>query len=282
MTFDEWTAVVQPRVNGTWNVHEALVAARANLDFFMIFGSGGGHTGYYGQANYSASNTFLDAFVQYRHQLGLPASIIDLGVVGDVGYLLEQQNLYESFRNGGFFFLTEQQVLDAAAISLANNAPLAACPLSSFCLGGLSEKSMTDPGNRVNWKRDVRFALSHNLHNSSVRDLSSGAADAGEHADEIARLLELAKSNQSELQDPLSIASLAKLIAQALSELMLRPKEDFPTTAGLSSIGLDSIVSIELVDWIQQKFHIGISSMEITSSKSLTHLAEKIIHGLVS
>lgn len=282
MTFAEWTAVVQPRVNGTWNVHEALVAVRAPLDFFMIFGSGGGHTGYYGQANYSASNTFLDAFVQYRHRLGLPASIIDLGVVGDVGYLLAQQHLYESFRNGGFFFLTEQQVLDAAAISLANNSPQDAGPLSSFCLGGLSEKPMTDPGNRVNWKRDVRFALSHNLHSSSLRDLPGDTADTGKHADEIARLVELSKVNPAELQDPLSVASLAKLIAQALSELMLRPQEDFPTTASLSSIGLDSIVSIELVDWIQQKFHTGISSMEITSSKSLVHLAEKIVHGLIS
>ncbi|KAJ4419139.1 Type I Iterative PKS [Gnomoniopsis sp. IMI 355080] len=284
MSFDEWMTVVQPRVTGTWNVHEALIAARATLDFFMIFGSGGGHTGYYGQANYSASNTFLDAFVQYRHQLGLPASVVDLGVVGDIGYLLEQDHLYEAFKNGGFFFLTEQQVLDAAAISLANNSPQAgtAGPLSSFCLGGLSVRPMTDPANRVNWKRDVRFALSHYFHKSSPQGSAGGTGSDGEHDDEAARLIALATSDPDQLRDAVTIAALAKLLARSLSELMLRPAEDFPTNAALASIGLDSIVSIELVDWIQQQFHIGLSSIEITSSKSLTHLAEKIVGELTA
>ncbi|KAJ0151029.1 Lovastatin diketide synthase LovF, partial [Colletotrichum tanaceti] len=163
MTWDEWDGVVNPRVRGTWNLHRALLDAQVPLDFFVIFGSGGGHTGYYGQANYSASNTYLDAFVEYRHHLGLPASIIDLGVVGDVGYLLERDDLYDSFKNGGFFFLGEQDVLDAAAVAVAHSA---GGPYSSFCLGGLSEKPLSDPTNRVNWKRDVRFAQSHHFSKS--------------------------------------------------------------------------------------------------------------------
>ncbi|GKT66976.1 polyketide synthase [Colletotrichum tofieldiae] len=48
MTWEEWSNVIDPRVRGTWNVHQALLDAQAPLDFFIIFGSGGGHTGYYG------------------------------------------------------------------------------------------------------------------------------------------------------------------------------------------------------------------------------------------
>ncbi|EXF77657.1 polyketide synthase [Colletotrichum fioriniae PJ7] len=274
MTWEEWSGVVDPRVRGTWNVHQALLDANVPLDFFVIFGSGGGHTGYYGQANYSAANTYLDAFVEYRHHLGLPASIIDLGVVGDVGYLLERDDLYGGFRNGGFFFLKEQDVLDSAAIAVANSS---GGPYSSFCLGGLSEKPLSDPSNRVNWKRDVRFAQSHYFHKSNVA--SPGEAKENDEAE---TFISLARSDPATLRDSATVTSLARFISATLSHLMLRPVEDFPLTEILTSIGLDSIISIELVDWIHQQFHIGLTSMEVTQCTSLMHLAEKIIEEVIS
>lgn len=75
---------------------------------------------------------------------------------------------------------------------------------------------------------------------------------------------------------------LARFISATLSHLMLRPVEDFPLTESLTSIGLDSIISIELVDWIHQQFHIGLTSMEVTQCTSLMHLAEKITEELIS
>ncbi|OHF03968.1 polyketide synthase [Colletotrichum orchidophilum] len=274
MTWEEWSGVVDPRVRGTWNVHQALLDANVPLDFFVIFGSGGGHTGYYGQANYSAANTYLDAFVEYRHHLGLPASIIDLGVVGDVGYLLERDDLYEGFKNGGFFFLKEQDVLDSTAIAVAHSS---GGPYSSFCLGGLSEKPLSDPSNRVNWKRDVRFAQSHYFHKSST----STSAEARVN-DEAETFISLARSDPATLRDSATVTSLARFISATLSHLMLRPVEDFPLTENLTSIGLDSIISIELVDWIHQQFHIGLTSMEVTQCTSLMHLSEKIIEEVIA
>ncbi|OLN96788.1 Lovastatin nonaketide synthase 2 [Colletotrichum chlorophyti] len=274
MTWEEWSGVVDPRVCGTWNVHKALMDANVPLDFFLIFGSGGGHTGYYGQANYSAANTYLDAFVEYRHQLGLPASIIDLGVVGDVGYLLERDDLYEGFKNGGFFFLKEQDVLDSAAIAVCNSN---GGPYSSFCLGGLSEKPLSDPSNRVNWKRDIRFAQSHYFHKSKTT-----VAGEAKESNEAESFISLARSDPDTLRDSTTVTSLARFISATLSHLMLRPVEDFPLAENLTSIGLDSIISIELVDWIHQQFHIGLTSMEVTQCTSLLHLAEKIIEELLS
>ncbi|OBR04132.1 Polyketide synthase [Colletotrichum higginsianum IMI 349063] len=274
MTWEEWDGVVNPRVRGTWNVHQALLDAQVPLDFFVIFGSGGGHTGYYGQANYSASNTYLDAFVEYRHHLGLPASIIDLGVVGDVGYLLERDDLYENFKNGGFFFLKEQDVLDSAAIAVANSS---GGPYSSFCLGGLSEKPLSDPTNRVNWKRDVRFAQSHYFLKSKTETVGEA-----KESDEAETFISLARSDPATLRDGATVMGLARFISATLSHLMLRPVEDFPLTESLTSIGLDSIISIELVDWIHQQFHIGLTSMEVTQCTSLMHLAEKITEELIS
>lgn len=50
----------------------------------VIFSSYSGLVGQLGQSNYASANTFLDAFVQYRHANGLPASVHDIGVIEDV------------------------------------------------------------------------------------------------------------------------------------------------------------------------------------------------------
>ncbi|KAL9630961.1 MAG: hypothetical protein Q9204_004461 [Flavoplaca sp. TL-2023a] len=50
----------------------------------------------HGQANYAAANTFLDAFVLYRHFFGLPASVLDIGVMEHIGFVSNINNLSNS------------------------------------------------------------------------------------------------------------------------------------------------------------------------------------------
>ena len=84
MTFKQWQAPVETKIQGTWNLHIAL--SKCNLDFFILFSSWSGIIGYTGQANYAAGNTFLDAFAQYRRKRGLTATVVDLAGVEDIGY----------------------------------------------------------------------------------------------------------------------------------------------------------------------------------------------------
>lgn len=66
-----WYKAIRPKVDGTWNLHNLLPK---DLDFFVLFSSACGLMGYYGQSNYASANTFMDAFVQYRQNLGLLVS----------------------------------------------------------------------------------------------------------------------------------------------------------------------------------------------------------------
>ncbi|KAF6806607.1 polyketide synthase, partial [Colletotrichum musicola] len=283
MTYEEWQTVVKPRVHGTWNLHQVMLNTRSPLDFFVIFGSGGGFTGYYGQANYSASNTYLDAFVAYRRGLGLPASILDIGVVGDVGYFTANEKQYTAFKSAGYVPLSEQDVLDAVAVAVAHSNDRHG-PFDCFLLGALSDLPFDDPANRLSWKRDVRCALSRHLHDhaghpSRGRSGHMDAKDGHGHGDsgEAEALIALAKMNPDKISDETVVAGLANMLSRELSRLLLRPLENFAIDSELISIGLDSIVSIELVDWIQQKFRVGMSSIEITQCSSLMHLAGTIL-----
>lgn len=51
VTFNQWKAANLPKVRGTWNLHNAIISAGLDLDFFILFSSLSGIIGRPGQAN---------------------------------------------------------------------------------------------------------------------------------------------------------------------------------------------------------------------------------------
>lgn len=62
--------VLAPKVEGTWLLH--LLTKQFCPDFFILFSSVTAITGAFGQSDYCAANSFLNAFSEYRNSLGLP------------------------------------------------------------------------------------------------------------------------------------------------------------------------------------------------------------------
>ncbi|CEM18786.1 unnamed protein product [Vitrella brassicaformis CCMP3155] len=78
-TKDKVDKVYLPKVMGAWYLHELSLDEETPLDHFMMFSSVAPLLGNFGQANYSAANSCLDALTEYRRSKKLAAQSIQWG-----------------------------------------------------------------------------------------------------------------------------------------------------------------------------------------------------------
>jgi aryl carrier-like protein len=273
MTYKDWQVPILPKVQGTWNLHEALKSHQ--LDFFVLFSSWSGLRGQPGQANYAAANTFLDAFVQFRHNQGLPASVLDIGVMEDIGYVSRNSLVLEHFHSTATHVLHEQDLLDSLQVVMQRSAPtpVQASPNefvnhSQLAIGLRSTLPLNDPNNRTSWKKDIRMAV---YRNSETSGASTGVSDN----EGLKQFLSTVSVNPSILNARSSVDFITNEIGMTLFSFMLRPAEELALEATMVALGVDSLVAIELRNWFRQKLGLDISVLEILGSASIAYLGEQ-------
>jgi hypothetical protein len=289
MPFSDWKAVTVPKIRGTWNLQEVVLTQQQQpLDFFVLFSSFASLVVQRGQANYAAANAFLDAFAQFRHNLGLCALVLDLGAVADVGYVAERPDLVSFFKTTLHHLLREQDVLDALELAIRKSAPPTPPPGqveffvsdSQVTLAMRSTIPLSSPQNRNVWKRDPRLSLYHNLEAEMAERgvaVGTGGTATGEDGDQdaaIRAVLAAVEEDSSLLQQDAFIAQFARLIGVAFFSFMMKPVEDLDVMAGLATLGVDSLVTIEVRNWLRLRFAIDMSVLEILRAENIMGIAK--------
>lgn len=283
MTWGEWQEATAPKVQGTWNLHNASRSENLDLDFFVAFSSLSGIIGQPGQANYASANTFLDAFVKYRKSLGLKASALDIGAVEDVGYISEDRELMQKMTIAGFKALKEQEVLDALSLAMApchqitkegvEDGTSSFVNRDSFVLGLESTTTLDNPANRAIWKNDRRMAIYHNTSGNAEK------VDAQQIG--LKAYIANAKLDPSILKDQDASKYFAKEVGKKLMSLITKPEEEINLSLSLTDMGMDSLVGIELCNWWKPVFGFKISVLEMLGMGSLDAVGEHAVEGLL-
>jgi acyl carrier protein len=295
MPWADWLVVTQCKIQGTWNLHNAFLSEQVEpLDHFFLFSSTGASSGQPGQSNYHAGNTFLDSFVTYRHFLGLSASSLNIGLMGDVGYVAENQEILEQLRAMAQYVSSEPELLDCMELMLKRSSPLEGStkPIqtpgithygaryvqrSQIGMGLRATLPISAPANRVVWRKTPRALVYRNLE-AQENTASASSSSSDEH---LKQFLRDVSSNITMLKAPQTTEFIATEIGKTVQEFTMKTDTELDIEAPLDTIGIDSLIGVELRSWIRKKLGTEMTTLEIMRNDNLRALGAMIQAKLV-
>lgn len=260
--------MVKPRVHGIWNLQRTLQGTDnvKNLDFFVNLSSTASFVGNMGQSPYAASGTFMAALAQYSGAANIPFTTIDLPIVRGIGYLSDEKKReqFTSRLGSGTVGATDIRGLVAAAI----RNEMLTC--DGHCVVGMNNVKTAPVTEQPFWVKDKK--LSHLLHLSTLAS-AAAEADTKPSSTEISPASAIRQCRDREGAEAVVVTALA----QKFSSILMRPVEELDVAAPISVYGLDSLVAIEIRNWITRELEANLQILEILTSSSVPALAELIL-----
>ena len=263
MTVREFHEATRPKVKGTWNLHITSIEMGLSLDFFTLLSSISGIIGQKGQANYAAANVFLDSFAGYRHKLGLAACSIDLGVIEDVGYVHERQDLAGLLDRQGLGGISEALLHEIVKMSI----------IQQMSIIGAQSPAQLITGIAIPQERDSEL-----LRDSRFAGLCFGKAaqqnpDDKDHSGAVHAFLAAVKGKADHTT---LLEGAVGLINKQFTKI-LGLSEPMEPAKPLSVYGLDSLSAVELRNWVRLELSADITTLDILEATSLFVVCEKIV-----
>lgn len=256
-------AAIRPKVQGSWNLHVYLPK---EMDFFVMLSSSAGVGGSRGQGNYAAGNTYQDALANYRASIGLPATSIDVGMILGVGFVAENLDAIDNLRNWGFIGIREEEFHSILASAITgygkgeNRIPNQV--ITGLGTGGMIKQSGLEE--EPFWFSDAKFSLmrlvdTHQL----IMDLDNSTAQLSNVLGEVSNLADATKI-------------ICDALTAKLAKSMMMPVEDLDSSKPVNTYGVDSLVAVEIRNWVFREVKADVSVFEILSNVPLAVLSAKI------
>ena len=252
-TWERFERVMAPKVDGAWHLHSLTVDQ--SLDFFVMFSSAVSLLGSAGQANHVAACGFEDALAHYRHSLGLPALSVNWGPWSEVG-AATRNAVNDRLSMKGIHSIEPWQ-----GVSILERL--------------LREDRVQAGVMSVDWRQYV-----DNLPQGSHSNLFSKVLD---RTDAILPKMQERKAPQSQIlleqlrqAPPRNRRAVleAHVREQAIRVLGLSPSFKLDLNQGLATLGMDSLMTIELKNRLQASVGKTLPSTIVFDHPTVTALAE--------
>ncbi|RYP51218.1 hypothetical protein DL768_003424 [Monosporascus sp. mg162] len=263
MTYSQWERTIGSKVQSSWNLHTLLPE---NLDFFILLSSIAGVAGTIGQSNYAAGCAFQDALARYRTANNLKSLSIDLGVMQNVGVVAETESLQKTFEQTlSITQIEEKEFLALLDMFCDPTRPLPPGAKSQVTMGIATPIDFLKHGLEP-LEILYRPLFSHFSQPRGLLSNGSGTAIATNYA------ALFRQSDSAEERASIVVESLAKKLARALS---IQP-EDVDADKPLHVFGVDSLVAVELRNWIGKEFAADVPVFEIMGGRTVAAVGELV------
>ncbi|KAI2936356.1 hypothetical protein CBS63078_867 [Aspergillus niger] len=277
LSLSSWKGTLQPKVQGSWNLHAMLPS---NMDFFIMLSSVMGTLGTGSLAPYNAGNTYQDALARYRVSQGQRAISFNLGAVPDAGYLVTnaeyatgRRQIHETAKYTPTYI---RDIVALLEIFCDPSNKLATHPSTCHPIVGIR------PPSHWGHLEEVSFVLSQpfwqHMHHIPLPAGEAGDVDnvhgprPGRQAKDVVAKLEAATSvnERTEL--------VSEALAARITALLGVPEGQLDLHRPMHSYGLDSLSAIEVRNWIGKTFSVDVPVFMILGSITFEGAAATIVH----
>jgi acyl carrier protein len=246
---DQLRTVLAPKVTGAWLLH--TMTADDPLEHFVLFSSAASVLGLPGAANYAAANAFLDGLARHRVQQGRAATSIAWGPWSGLGFATTAGAERLSMR--GVTSLPRELGLDILE-HLAASGPSLATVL----------------------RLDVRQwrQLYPKVATAPFLTLLAERCEDPKQAqerDKVVRHLEMLESEEERMEH------LEHLILDLTAGVLRRPVDRVDTGAAFRSLGVDSLMGIELRNALETQLGIELPGTVVWIHPTIPKLARHVL-----
>ncbi|KAI6084919.1 hypothetical protein F4821DRAFT_164132 [Hypoxylon rubiginosum] len=263
MTYAQWDLTMKSKVDSALNLHELLPK---DLDFFILLSSLNGVCGALAQSNYAGGCSFQDALARYRVAHGQKAASIDIGWMRNIGIVAETQQYQRQRKSWDDMQKIDDVELLALLTMLCDpSAPLPSQTASQVLFGlrtpaDFLTKGQTPPSLLT---RPLFAAFSHILG-----EAKSASKDAG--VDSAAAFREAADTGDR-------IQIVIQALTQKLARSMAISPDDVELNKPLSSYGVDSLMAVELRNWIGRDFGAAVAVFDIMGNVPVAAIGDLVV-----
>ncbi|KAK3382595.1 fatty acid synthase S-acetyltransferase [Lasiosphaeria ovina] len=273
MTHAQWELTLRSKVQTSWNLHRQLPAG---LDFFVMLSSLIGVLGGMGQSNYAAGDAFQDALARHRVRRGQRAVAIDVGWMRSIGIVAEKAEYQRNLKTSeDMQQLDEDEML--ALLTLLCDPSRPQPPLSpaaehdaqvlfglrtpdEFLARGQQPPELLD--------RPLFAAFAHAPTDSAAGGQGREAGGAEQTAAAAFRATE--DTNER-------IQIVLRALARKLARAMAISADDVELGKPLSSYGVDSLMAVELRNWIGKDFQATVAVFDIMGNVPIAKIGDLVV-----
>lgn len=254
MTFQQWQLAIRSKVDTSNNLADLLPR---NLDFFILLSSISGVYGNLSQSNYAAGNTFQDALARYRTSHGEKALSINVGWMRTIGIMSEKEEYRNRWVDGAELAqIEEEELMAILEIYCDPSQPVLHPSKSQLLLGTITPATL----------QKYNLAIPDILKRPLFSSFSTWVGDPS--SSDIGTEDLTAKFNEAASEEDRAdvvIKSLAQKLARSLS----MSADDVDTSKPLFEYGVDSLVAVEVRNWIGKEFSAEVAVFDIMGGASI-------------